>query len=263
MEFAETVNEEYTKRNTAYYIGCSTNSSTEYRYLMDLISRGTDGIIIHDPAMDQAQADIYNQISEKHVPIVLVHSFPVDFAYNTITVDQNLGMKKAMQYMLGLGHKKIAFVRGLTGYSFDLKEHIWRDEIKKISVEPEKADCLKIGNSDEEAGVAQTHKAVIDYFNAGNRPSIIFTCNDIMALGTLQALHELGLSVPDDISLMSHDNTVISTALGLTSVDMKIRSVAKGAIDLLDYAMHGNDTTPRHISITPELILRTSVTGAE
>lgn len=258
MEFAETINEEYTKRNIAYYIGCSTNGSTEYKYLMDLISRGTSGIIIHDPAMDQAQVEIYNQISQKHVPIVLVHSFPADFAYNTITVNQNFGMKKAMQYMLGLGHKKIAFVRGTIGYSFNLKERIWREELKIGGIEPQDEDCLKISDSDEERGVAQTYKAVLDYFAAGNRPSIIFTCNDIMALGTIQALHELGLSVPGDVSLMSHDNTIIASAMSLTCVDMKIQSVAKGAMDLLDYAMHGNDTTPRHISITPELIFRTS-----
>lgn len=261
MEFAETINEEYTKRNIAYYIGCSTNGSTEYRYLMDLISRGTSGIIIHDPAMDQAQVDIYNQISQKHVPIVLVHSFPADFAYNTITVDQNFGMKKAMQYMLGLGHTKITFIRGTVGFSFNLKERIWREELKAGGIEPDAKDCIKINDSDEERGVAQTCRTVLDYFAAGNRPTIIFTCNDIMALGTIQALHELGLSVPGDISLMSHDNTIIASAMSLTCVDMKIRSVAKGAMDLLDYAMNGNDTTPRHISITPELVYRTSVAG--
>jgi LacI family transcriptional regulator len=259
MEFSATLNEECTKRNIVYYTGCCTNGSTEYKYLIDLVSKGIGGIIIHDPALDQAHVDIYNQISQRHVPIVLVHSFPADFAYNTITVNQNTGMKKAMKYILGCGHKKIAFIRGNTGYSFDLKECIWREELKACGIEPETQDCIKINDSDEERGVAQTCRAVLDYFLAGSHPSIIFTCNDIMALGTIQALHQLGLSIPNDISLMSHDNTIIASAMNLTCVDMKTKSVAKGAMDLLDYAMHGNDTTPRHISITPELVTRTSV----
>jgi DNA-binding LacI/PurR family transcriptional regulator len=258
MEFAEVLNYCYTGRETMLYIGCIPDPKIEYRYLMDLVSRGIKGTILLDSSEYKTQSEIYNELG-KYMPIVLVHSFPADFPFNTITVNQEIGMKNAMRYLINLGHRNILFVRGTKGFSFDLKEKIWKEELEKAGTPPAPEQIRTISDSDKKTGMETTYQAVSEYLEAGNRPSAIFTCNDIMAMGTLKALREKGLQVPRNISLISHDNTALAACNDITSVDMKIRSVAIAAMDLLDYAIGGNDTAARHISITPELVIRSSV----
>ncbi len=256
-EFIEETMNRYNERNIVCYTGYSTNAQTEYRYIMDIISRKVSGIILYEPAEGYAQIELYNRLYQR-MPLVVVHSFPANFECNSITVDQEKGMKDAMQFLLNTGHRRIAYISGIGGYSFILKEQIWRKMLTEAGFAPPEQDFIKVENADNESGIENAHKAVRQYIQEGNRPTAIFTANDIIAMGTIEALRQENISIPQDISIMSHDNTVFASTLGLTSVDMKIRSVAIAAMDLLDYAISGNDTTPRHISITPSIVQRTS-----
>ncbi len=256
-EFVEGVSNLFSEQNALCYTLCCTNIEEEYRGLLDVVSRGFAGAILHDLAEGVALIELYNRLCRK-LPLVIVHSFPADLDCNSITVNQEKGMKDAMAYLLGLGHRKIAYVAGEAGYSFKLKEKIWQEELEKIGLPPQKQDSIKAANTDFISGIDTSRREVLKYFENGNRPTAIFTANDIMALGTLAALNELGLRVPDDISLMSHDNTMFAKTYNLTCIDMKIKSVGIAAVDLLEYAVHGSDSTPRHITISPELVIRTS-----
>ena len=255
--FVEGVSNLFSEQNALCYTLCCTNIEEEYRGLLDVVSRGFAGAILHDLAEGVALIELYNRLCRK-LPLVIVHSFPADLDCNSITVNQEKGMKDAMAYLLGLGHRKIAYVAGEAGYSFKLKEKIWQEELEKIGLPPQKQDSIKAANTDFISGIDTSRREVLKYFENGNRPTAIFTANDIMALGTLAALNELGLRVPDDISLMSHDNTMFAKTYNLTCIDMKIKSVGIAAVDLLEYAVHGSDSTPRHITISPELVIRTS-----
>lgn len=258
MEFARKIEEEYTKRNYSFYLCNRSGAISEYNYLIDLISRGIDGIIIHEPTLAESGENIYRQISEKHVPLVMIHSFQTDYSYNSITVNQSIGMSKAMDYMINNNFKRIAFIRGDESFSFDIKEKIWREKLKGNNLSVLEQDCLTVSSPDNEDGILNAYNTVTEYLKAGNKPSIFFTCNDIIALGTYQAIKDFGLSVPNDIAIMSHDNTVLAKTMNFSCVDMMISSAAECAIDLLDYASNGKVSPPRHISISPELIIRES-----
>ena len=257
-EFAEEVTSHYSAQGITCYTLCCTNIEEEYRGLMDMVTRGYTGAILHDLAEGAARIELYNRISQR-LPLVIVHSFPADLECNSVTVNQEKGMRDAMRYLLNRGHRHIAYVSGSIGYSFLLKEKIWREELESAGAPPEKQDAIKAEKTDFEAGIETTHAAVLKYLQAGNCPTAIFTANDIMALGTIAALNDRGLRVPDDVSLVSHDNTILAKSYNLTCVDMKIRSVGMAAVDLMDYALHGRDSTPRHITIASELVERESV----
>lgn len=256
-EFTEVVSDTFSRQGGVCYTLCCTNAEEEYRTVMDIVTRGITGAIIHDPAEGGGILDLYNRLSQR-LPLVIVHSFPADLEFNSITVNQEKGMRDAMAYLLGLGHRRIAYVNGTEGYSFTLKRNIWKEELAKAGAEAFKQDDIVVGNADFGAGVETTHEAVLKYLKEGNRPTAIFTANDIMALGVIAALNDMGLRVPEDVSLMSHDNTLLAKSYNLTCVDMKIKSVAIAAMDLMEYALHGSDSTPRHVSITPSLVLRKS-----
>ena len=256
-EFTEVLADAFSRQGGICYTLCCTNPEEEYRSVMDVVTRGITGAILHDPAESNGLLELYNRVSQR-LPLVIVHSFPADLEFNSITVNQEKGMRDAMTYLLELGHRRIAYVSGAEGYSFTLKRDIWKEELAKAGASSFKQDDITVEDPDFGSGIETTHKAVLKYLQDGNRPTAIFTANDIMALGTLAALNDMGLRVPEDVSLMSHDNTLLAKSYNLTCVDMKIKSVAIAAMDLMDYALHGNDSTPRHVSITPSIVLRKS-----
>ncbi len=257
MEFAETISDYYAANNVMFYLGCATDPQREYRYLMDLIARGIDGIILRDPPMENHQKDLYDEIAQR-LPIVIVHSFPAEFKFNSITVDQRSGMRQAMRHLISLGHRDIALVTGTEGFPFELKESVWREELQSVGIEPDQSNVIRVPRSEVDNAIAETRQIVSGFLGSGKRPTAFFANNDLMGVGTQQALLEAGFSIPKDVSLMSHDNTMLAQNSRISSVDMKIRSVALAAIDLMKYALTGEDKTPRHISITPELVLRES-----
>lgn len=256
-EFAEAVVNLCGDKKMTCYTGCCSGVESEYNYLLDFVSRKINGVILHEPKDGEAQLKLYERIAGR-LPLVWIHSIPVDIEVNSISVNQEKGMKLAMDYLLGLGHKRIAYVTGEKGYSYTLKQQMWKDELSKSGITPEPSDLITAERTDFIDGIKTTQQAVSEYLAAGNRPTAIFCANDIMAMGTINALSQFGLKVPDDVSIMSHDNTIIADSMNLTCVDMKIKSVAMAAMDLLDYAMNGSDKTPRHITITPELVIRKS-----
>lgn len=258
MEFAEAVAARYEEEGVIFYLCSSQNPKSEYRNIMDLLSRGIDGIILHDPSIENYKEGLYAEIT-KHVPIVVVYSFPSELEFNSIAIDQKIGMKKVMRYLLGLGHRDIAFIIGTDGYSFALKEKIWHDELLNAGIKPDLDNVLRIPESDTNRAIKNTEEALALFFRAGRHPTAIFTGNDLMGLGALNAVRDHGYAVPGDISIISHDNTTLAASSRLSAVDMKISSVAYAALDLMNYAFEGKDSTPRHITITPELVIRESV----
>lgn len=256
-EFSEAIVNLCSERKMTCYTGCCGGVESEYSYLLDFVGRKINGVILHEPKDGEAQLKLYERIAGR-LPLVWIHSIPADIEVNSISVNQEKGMRLAMEYLMGFGHKRIAYVTGEKGYSYTLKQKIWKESLTQNGFPPDDRDLITAQRTDFIDGIKTTKEAVVKYLKAGNRPSAIFCANDIMALGTLNALSEFGLRVPDDISLMSHDNTLIAQSMNLTCVDMKIQSVAIAAMDLLDYAMNGIDKTPRHITITPDIVVRKS-----
>ena len=97
-----------------------------------------------------------------------------------------------------------------------------------------------------------------------NLPTVVFCCNDVMALGAISAITEKGLRVPDDISIIGYDNIHSSRfyAPPLTTIHQSKSRLGAQAVNLLfeRIANKDNDSHEKHrIAIHPELVLRKSV----
>lgn len=257
MEFAETIIGRYSDEGIITYICRNDTAEAEYRCLADMMARGVDGIILHDPPPENFESGLFMKIAQR-VPLVVVHSFPHVYELNAVVVDQFIGMKKVMTHLLELGHRDILFLRNPNGFSFDLKERVWRDELIAVEAPPEEGNVLYIPDTDREIGIERTEEVLTEFFKSGRRPTAIFAGNDIIGVGALSAIRNAGLRVPEDISIVSHDNTILASSNKLSSVDLKIRSLAHAAVDLMSYVAEGFDKEPRRIMITPELVLRGS-----
>lgn len=232
----------------------------ERRFLTDLVARQVSGIILHDPFSDNYKSGFLSYIAEQ-IPLVIVHSFGSCNDINSVEVDQVLGMKKVMQHLIELGHRDILFLRGPQGPTFDTydsKEAVWRESLTAAGAPPPPESRVVIPNGNTEDGILEAEESLDSLFKRGRVPTAVFACNDIMATGALNAARGNGITIPERLSLVGHDNTILAASGRFTSVDLKTQSVGHASIDLLEYAMDGVDKEPRRLIITPELVFRSS-----
>lgn len=256
MEITEAVERRFRETGFMQFLCCTEgDQAQERRYVNDLIARQVDGIIIIDPANENVESGFLRQTASK-IPLVLIHSIPSLADIDSVIIDQPLGMSRVMEHLFHQGHRDIAFVRGRVGFSYDIKEKAWAEALQRRGV-PVPADRLVIvedGNT--EAAIALVREELTRRFTNGTPPTALFACNDLMAMGAIEAAQRAGLRVPEDLSIVGHDNTILAFHGGLTSVDLKMRSLGLAAADLLLHALEGRDSEPRRVMFVPDLVLR-------
>lgn len=259
-EFIEVVESRYSKMGILLFVCIcqrDTQLENERRYLQDLVARQVNGIILHDSTPENYHSGFLTHIASQ-IPLVIVESFNSGNDINSVEVDQVFGMNQVMSHLMELGHRDIVFIRGGVGYSFQTKETVWQQTLTDAGVPPPPSNLLVVPEGNSETGILKTERMVTELFDSGRMPTAIFACNDIMAIGALNAARKKGLRVPEDVSIIGHDNTILAESGSLTSVDLKTQSVGHAAIDLLTHAMDDTDRTPRRLIIPPELVIRTS-----
>ncbi|WP_208591912.1 LacI family DNA-binding transcriptional regulator [Gracilibacillus suaedae] len=176
---------------------------------------------------------IFNLIEQKHKIAMIDTSEVYDTDRDAIYInaDNYKGSVKALSYLLELGHTSIGIITGnlnklsaierLAGFEKTLMQH---------GIEPNK-DAIYQGDFTENSG----YKGAKHLLSGSNPPTAIFVSNDTMAVGAYKAINELGLSIPEDISIIGFDNSFFSPYLNppLTTIDISFEDIAKRATTLL------------------------------
>ncbi|RBN41986.1 LacI family transcriptional regulator, partial [Priestia megaterium] len=97
-------------------------------------------------------------------------------------------------------------------------------------------------------------------FSMKEKVTAIFACNDLLAIGVMQAAKELKIDVPQDLSVIGFDNTVLSTTITpmLTTVAQPTKEMAVNVVDLLVREMKYPAMHKEHLLLEPKLIVRKS-----
>jgi LacI family transcriptional regulator len=262
MEITEVIERRFRDQGSMLFL-CSTNGSylLEQEYIRNLIARQVEGIVVIDPSIENYSNGLFGRTARR-LPLVLLHSWSEVNGLNAVSIDQELGMVRVMQHFWEMGHRKIAFLRGAVGHSYDIKENRWRDFLSEhgCPCRPEFLVVIAQGNSEEAIPLARDACRTLLSCPAVERPSAIFACNDLMALGVMAAANSLGIRIPEELSVIGHDNTALSLACNppLSSVDLKLKSLGNAAVDLLQHAMNPKDPEPRRVLLEPELVIRGS-----
>jgi DNA-binding LacI/PurR family transcriptional regulator len=172
------------------------------------------------------------------------------------TVDCNnyLGMKILIDYLVGLGHTRLAFIDA--GWLGDIRERL--DAFIKITSElgfKEAKDYIQTELNDYEGG----YRAMQRLLACSPAPTAVCASDDVMALGALRALQDAGKQVPQDISLVGFDgiDLVRFVTPRLTTVRQPIETMSSQTLDLLlNLIAHNNlDSLSYYIQAAPELIV--------
>lgn len=217
--------------------------------------RQADGVLIISlsPRDDQEVASLRRAA----VPVVLIDSdHPGVTSLPRVVMDDVAGGRTATEYLLQLGHRRIGFVGDRTDNPFHF---IWsRDRQSGYRHALESAGCTPIPSlaGEGEPSRAGARAAARTLLARPDRPTAIVAANDTRAIGVLEAARELGLRVPEDLSVIGYDDIEIAELVGLTTIRQPLgRSGQRGMQLLLDRLVGGVVEPVREV-LPVELVVR-------
>lgn len=253
--------EDVAYRRSYRVVLCNTdNDRKEISYLNELESYRPAGLLLI-PAAESRVAAPLNRLAASGAPVVCIDRQPPGWKGDVVLVDNEEGTYNATRHLLRMGHRKLAVITGpqhlanavqrLKGFQRALKE-------AKISIEPE---YIQEARFDRHSG----YDAAMRLLRMLPRPSAILACNDMMALGTLQAVRESNLRCPEEVSIVGFDNLEFTefTAPALTSVHQPGYQLGATAARRLLERLDGLSPEPRTIVLQTELRIRSSVSAIE
>jgi LacI family transcriptional regulator len=188
------------------------------------------------------------------IPTVLFGRVVDDDRSDTVTIDNVSAARQVTNYLLDLGHRRIATITGplhLTTGRGRLDGML--ESMAARGLQPE-AGHIRNGEFREDVAYSVAREIV----DRPDRPTAIYVANGVMALGVMRALADLGLKCPDDISIASTDTIPGIGGLRprLTRTEHPIADMTNEALRLLiDRIEHNNRIDPRHVIFQPALIL--------
>lgn len=254
---------EFRMREEGYLCNFASSSSRgqeEIDILKRFLDSGVDGLIIVDVGTKGENSGLYNDLN-KNIPVVLINGNPDRMDSNLVIVDQEYGMAQTMDYLFSLNHKNIAFIRGATsGFAFVCKEQVYVKKMEEKGYPITENSIIKIKDTDHYDCIDITCDIVSEVLKSKNRPTAIFASNELMGLGVVKAAKNLGIAVPQELSIVAHDNTVLSklSSPQLTTVDMNPERLGIEASEMLLQLLNNKNRTPRRLTFFPELIIRES-----
>jgi len=220
----------------------------EQHYVSLLSNSITDGVIIVASATAEFIAD---------APIVAVDPYVINPKYPCVQGTNYDAALEVMQYLIGLGHRRIAFISGRAGNASAIRRlQGYRDALAEAGIEVDDA-LIVPGDFTQKTAYKHAHELLV----MNNRPTAIFAANDLSALGVYQAAGELGIQIPSDLSVVGFDNIAEANHLGLTTVDQSLSEMGYMAVQMLIKIITGEKLEFEVHKIPTKLVIRSS-TGA-
>lgn len=217
----------------------------EQHYISLLSNSVTDGVIIVASATKEFTTD---------APIVAVDPHVINPKYPSVQGMNYHGALEAMEHLFQLGHQRIGFISGREGnVSGQRRFQGYKDALKNAGIE---FDSSLVVPGDFVQKTA--YKSAYQLLSSENRPSAIFAANDQSAIGVYQAAEELGLRIPDELSVIGFDNISEAKYLGLTSVDQFLADMGYVAVQMLIKLIEGERLELDVHKMQTKLVVRTS-----
>lgn len=221
-------------------------------YLSSLPLTGNlDGLIILSLSVDDAQV---RRLIDYGLPTVLIE-YPHP-KLNCVEIDDVEGGHMAATYLLGKGHRRIAFLgdSDLPEYSIhpvSLRLRGFRRAMKEARIKLPDTFVRLAPYSQE-----QTRKVAKELLNLTEPPTAIFAATDFQALGVLKAARELGFRVPDQLAVIGFDDLDIAEYFDLTTISQHLDESGRLAVELLLAQIESPSRPARHVKLPLTLVER-------
>jgi LacI family transcriptional regulator len=223
------------------------------RYLRVLLERRVDGILTAAPQMERD--DRIGELLRGPVPAVSIHRVPGG-GVSLVGSDHVETALLATRHLLGLGHRRIATVTGSPDRQ--VTSHRLKGYRAALAEAGEGFDPALVESGYWEADGA--YEATLRLLDRTPPVTAVYAQNDTMALGVLSALHERGLTVPDDCAVVGCDDIPIAAHAipPLTTVHIPFFETGETAVRLLLDRISGEEFSPRPVLLPVRLVRRVS-----
>lgn len=214
---------------------------------------GVGGIIFADIIGNRKQLET---ALNENIPCVVINNYIEDLEVNCIAVDNLKGSIEAVNYLINLGHRKIAHITG------DLVTQAAADRLKgyKLALEKKGIEVLEdyIIKTDYSRG--QARQAAQTLLSLKESPTAIFVASDSMALEVMAVVSEGGKKIPEDLSIIGFDDNPsgLYGPVALTTVKQPLIKMAEEAVKKLNLLVSGKDKTIKKVVLPTELVTRES-----
>ncbi len=219
----------------------------ERRSLRRLGGTLLDGAIIVTPTVVEPGAAM---------PVVAIDPHTGSHDVPTVESDNVGGARSAVEHLVGMGHTRIGMIRGREDLeSARLREQGFRQAMAAAGLRVDET-LLATGSFRAESAVGPAH-LILD---RKDRPTAVFAANDLMALRTVEVARQLGLRVPQDLSVVGFDNVPESAVSepALTTVAQPLRDLGRTALDMLLTLLAGEELERTHVRLQTRLVTRAS-----
>lgn len=218
-----------------------------------LLAKRVDGLLI-TPVQDRDD-DIKNLI-DTNIPFVVVgrdfENIEVDAVYN----DEVKGGFLATEYLIKKGHERIALIDGFL-YKSPAKGRLdgYKKALNKYRISLDES-LISVGDINLEDGYERTRQML----GKNSDFTAIFAYNDMMAFGSMQAIKEKGLRIPEDIGLVGYDDIPFSSLISpaLTTIKLKKQELGVESAKLLFSRINGGRKKTKKVMLDVELQVRES-----
>jgi len=217
-----------------------------------LNSKNIDGILFADINSD---ISTLKKVIAKKTPYIVMNNFfqePINF----VTIDNQRAAIEVVDYLINLGHTKIATIAGdLYTQAGKLRLEGYKEALSKKGIKI-KEEYMTTGNFLR----SSARQAAMKLLKLKDQPTAIFAASDIMALELIDVAKHYNLSVPKDLSVVGFDDNPISvySPVSLTTVSQPLMEMGRIALEKLDQITSGKATQPLKILLGTKLIKRDS-----
>jgi len=241
---------------------CNTDNdpAKESLYLSELRSYRAAGLLII-PAAGSDLASALTPGAPGIPPVVCLDRCAIGWTGDSVIVANEKGAFEATKHLIQSGHRNLAVITGPSRLANAIERlKGFRRAIRDANL-PLPVEFVQEAAFDTRSGFQAARRLL----RMLPRPTAIFACNDLMALGVLHAVHELGLRCPEDLSLVGFDNLEFCdyTSPALTSVYQPGYQLGATAGNLLLERINGLESRPKRLILDTELKIRSSVLPRE
>jgi LacI family transcriptional regulator len=212
-----------------------------------------DGLILSDSRVDdRALRDLVND----GFPIVLLGRLP-DVEVCSVEFDNRGGARMAAGHLLAQGYSRIGFIGYAPAAHTGVVERLrgYQDALASAGITFDEA-LVRYGYFTADSGF----EAAVSLLAASPRPTALFVTSDVLAFGALAAIHERGLTIPDDIAVVGFDDNPLAhfARPSLTTVRLPFEKMGRQAGKMLLDRIRDNTEPVRQVQLAAELIVRAS-----
>lgn len=222
---------------------------TEIENFDDLV-----GVVLSPPLSNDAA--IIQDLERRDIPFVRIGAEKTSEAGDRIGIDDRAAAKEMTEYLLGLGHRKIGFIKGDPDYDVSRRRFEgFMDALTEAGLAAQEALCV-MGDFSYESGLRGAEQLL----SLPDRPTAIFAGNDEMASAALATAYKLNIRVPDALSVVGFDDAPVSRAIypRLTTVQQSTQDMVGQAVRILAERISQKDAPLTNVILKHKILERES-----